>query len=144
MIYVLMQDSGDYESDDMQIFASTSKSKVEDKHQELLKRNQHFETIYKYVKGQVEAFDKTLPPPTKPKYAELPPRPLVWTYDQWNNAYGLEHTEAVRKHQELRNEGIQKILADLGDFFSVPMEEMEEIFEYAYPKEYYIAEVESD
>lgn len=144
MIYVLMQDSGDYESDDMQVFASTSKSKVEDKHEELLKRNQHFGTIYKYVKGQIEAFDFTLPPPVEPKYADLTPRPLVWANGQWNNAYAMEHAEVVRKHHELRAEGVKKILADMGDYFSVPMSEMEEIFGYAHPKEYYIAEVESD
>lgn len=144
MIYVLMQDSGDYESDDIQVFASTSKPKVEDKHEELLKRNQHFGTIYKYVKVQVEALDKNMPPLSEPKYAELPPRPLVWQDGKWNNAYGLEHAELVRQRQALRNEEVRKILADLGDYFSVPMSDMEGIWEYAYPKEYYIAEVESD
>lgn len=144
MIYVLMQDSGDFESDDMQIFASTSKTKVEEKHEELLKRNQHFGTIYKYFKTQAEALDKNMPTLAAPKYAELPPRPLVWANSQWNNAYALEHAELERQRYELRKEEIQKILADLGDYFSVPMSEMEEIFGYSSPKEYYIAEVESD
>lgn len=144
MIYVLMQDSGDYESDDIQVFASTSKSKVEDKHEELRKRNHHFETIYGYFKTRVEALDKNTPPLVEPKYGELPPRPLVWQNGQWNNAYAIEHAEIASKRYELRKEELQKILVDLGDYFCVPMPEMEQIFGYAYPKEYYIAEVESD
>lgn len=144
MIYVLMQDSGDFESDDIQIFASTSKSKVEDKHEELRKRNQHFGTIYGYFKVRVDALDKTMTPVPVPKYAELPPRPLVWANGCWNNAYAIEHAELERQRYELRKEELQKILVDLGDYFCVPMPEMEQIFGYAYPKEYYIAEVESD
>jgi hypothetical protein len=144
MIYVLMQYSGDYESHDIQIFASTSKSKVEDKHEELLKRNKHFTTIYGYFKVRADALDKTMPPLVAPEYAELPPRPLVWANGHWNNAYALEHAELERQRAELRKEETQKILADLGDFFSVPMEEMEQISEYAFFKEYYITEVESD
>lgn len=147
MIYLLVRDAHDYDEQDEVVYASTSKEKVEAKHEKLKANHLILQRFAKACKHDMELYQKNNPPPPLPDLTKLPILPLVWEDGQWNNAHMLIHKKAERfYHEELnkfRDHLIDQLKKDY-DFSPELVEELENIWWYNYDYTYSVKEVESD
>lgn len=147
MIYVLVRDAQDYDDCDVMIFASTSKEKVEAKHDELQK---HYRILHRFAelcKHDMDLYAKENPAPLLPAIKDLPPRPLVWNGTNWENAYVSEHNLEISKYNEKLNAFREHLIQQLKIKYDFPKElqsEIDEIWSYLNTYTYSIKEVESD
>lgn len=145
MIYVLLEQSNDYECADEMVFSSRSKSVVEKKHAEILEHNKKMKVIAIRVSDTIETYSRTLPALEEPKYAELPPRPLVWIGSSWENAYRADYHKEYAKRIEELSVFRDQTIDDLADYYDVSKEDLQENwYWYLTDHEYAIQEVESD
>ncbi len=147
MIYVLVRDAQDYDECDQMIFASTSKEKVEAKHDELLGMSRVLRRFAELCRHDMELYTKENPPPEPLKLDNLPLRPLVWNDTRWHNAYVLEHDAEMRKYNDklevFRAHLIEQLKLQY-DFSKEMLPELEHIWFYLNDYRYSVKEVESD
>jgi len=146
MIYVLVRGSGSYDDETTElVFASKSKSKCEEKHAEFLVKDEHYSVVAQTLKKEIDFLTKDFVRTTAPKYADLPPKPLVWLNDKWNNAYDLEYKEIYKKEEKAFLELRWQAILNVSKFYEDTVENIENSFMYSYRKySYSIEEVESD
>lgn len=146
MIYVLVRDAQDYDECDQMVFASVSKEKVEEKHEELKMAHRILSRFAKMCQHDMELFSKEHPAPPQPDLANLPLRPLVWE-GQWKNAYMVEYDKVLKEYNDeltaFRDHLIDQLKANY-DFPKELLSEVDGIFWYLRDYSYSVKEVESD
>jgi len=147
MIYILVRDAQDYDECDQMVFASTSKEKVEAKHEELLGHHRVLQRFAKLCQHDMELYTKENPPPPAPDLKTLSHRPLVWNDARWCNAYALEHDIELRKYNDKLAEFRAHLTEQLKVQYCFPEEllpELDHIWFYLNSYTYSIKEVPSD
>ena len=144
MIYLLVQDSTGYDDCDGIVFASSSKEVVEQVHHKIVEHHKRYQRVAKEVGEDVEKIHKMMPRPSEPKYGDLPPRPLVWANEKWNNAYVMEYYELVRQHDEKVAVRIEELHKQWADYYQLPIEDIRNIWTHRSDRTFSIDEVEDN
>lgn len=147
MIYLLVRNAQDYDESDVVVYASSSKKKIEERHEKLIADHRILQRFANICKHDMELFSKDFPPPPAPNLAELPLLPLVWQDGKWNNAHVLKHDEEIREYNKkvewFRTHLIEQLKKDY-DFAPDLIPELDHIWWYNKSYTYSVQEVEGD
>lgn len=139
MIYALVHN----EEGSRIIFAATTKSVVKKKLSQIVSYQKRMRTIAEGYHDIAEQIYRQNPIPPL-ALADLPPLPLVWLDNQWQNQHTINHLNRERE----RNEEIHTLILTLRDElkkkFKLTDDDIDVIVYRKYDESYMIEEIEDD